>query len=98
MLFNFSKKSYIPKTTVLRPPLFNVAKHWLLTLCVAVSILLITGIIGAKLFYYGYSEAYKAKAISGPSDPLNANYLKSVVGQRNSVLTSPAVLPRDPSI
>lgn len=93
----FSKKSHAPKTSSLRPPIFDVTKHWLLALFVAVFILITTGIIGAKLFYYGYSEAYKAKATGNSSDPLNVNRLQNVVGQRNSIIVAPAVLPRDPS-
>lgn len=94
---NLTRK-HVPKLASLRPPIFDVTSRWLLSLGVFFGILIMAGLIGAKFFYYGYSEGYKQEVVNNQEDLINVERLKSTIEKRNLFIIEPVPLPRDPSL
>jgi hypothetical protein len=94
---NFNRK-HTPELASLRLPVFNVTSHWILSLGIFFAILIIVGLVGAKFFYYGYTEGYKQETQNNPQNLINVDRLKNTVEKRNKFIIEPVVLPRDPSL
>jgi len=102
MKFNFlkpNKSKNLPPLSSLRPQIFDVDRSWFLALGLFIVIIVITGIIGFRLFYYQYTEGYKQ---SGPASNfkniIDANKLNSAIQKRGDLINQKISLPRDPSI
>ncbi len=101
MKFNFLnfKKNQTPPLSSLRPPIFDVRKHWLATLGLSALIFIITALIGAKLFYTGYFETYKKQKTGDDfQNIIDIKQLKRVVEKRNNFIKTESTLPKDPSL
>lgn len=93
------KKNTVPKLSSVRPPLFNIEKHWFFALGLFFAIFVITFLVGLQLFHTVYFETYKKEPIPEDyAELLNLNRLKSVVDKRETFRAQEVVLPRDPSM
>jgi len=100
MKFNFLKfkKDNSPSLESLKVEIFNVDKFWFMTLVLCFVILLVTALVGFKLFYSLYFESYKNSAAENFGNLINVERLKSAVENRNNFINEQISLPRDPSI
>lgn len=100
MKFNFLKfkKDNLPSLESLKSEVFNVDKFWFMTLVLCFVILLITAMVGFKLFCFLYFESYKNSAPEDFGNMINVERLKSSIEKRKNFVNEQITLPRDPSI
>lgn len=93
------RKNSGPSLSSLRPVLFDVNKHWFVGLSIFFTLIVITAIVGFKLFSLVYSESYKKET---PRDVLenlvDVKTLKHTIEDRNNFIVATSTLPRDPSL
>ncbi|KKR28237.1 MAG: hypothetical protein UT61_C0054G0009 [Candidatus Woesebacteria bacterium GW2011_GWA1_39_8] len=93
------RKNNGPSLSSLRPALFDVNSHWFVGLGIFFAILIITALIGLKLFYLVYSESYKKETPREVLENLvDINKLKNTIEKRNNFIIGTSTLPGDPSL
>ena len=101
MKLNFLKfkKQSLPPLKSLRPKIFDVDLFWFMSLGISLMIFIITLLVGIKLFYSQYFEAYKETIpTENIEDTMNINRLKSVIEKRNNFINQKISIPKDPSV
>lgn len=92
------RKNNIPPLSSLRPALFDVYRYWFIGLGGFFAIVIITALIGFKLFYGVYYESYKKETPKETLENLiDVNKLNVVIEKRNDFIIATSTLPRDPA-
>src|SRR3989344_6226660 len=94
---NLNKKK-LPSPKSVRPVIFNIEMRLVLALALFFVILVVTTLVGFRLFHYIYFEQYK-KEISPDNfrNLINMEMLNDAIEQRNKNINRGVTIPRDPS-
>jgi anionic cell wall polymer biosynthesis LytR-Cps2A-Psr (LCP) family protein len=100
MKFNFLKlkKNNLPSLKSLRPQIFDVDAFWFMGLGLCAGIVIVTVLVGFKLFYSQYFESYKTSSTENFESIMNIDKLKSSIQKRDNFINQPVSLSRDPSL
>lgn len=93
------KKKGLPNLKSLKPQIFDIDLFWFVGLGLFLIVVVITGLVGFKLFYSLYTESYKdTKSAENFKNIINIDKLNSAIEKRNNFINQEISVPKDPSI